>query len=200
MEHVTEDCQCEGKICTKCTSLLCVHRYGPRRGSSDGRKHWCYDCSNAYQREYGEKNREYFKNYRKKYLKRYHSNSEQRKEYKRLWCEAHSEHRKIQKKEWDMNNPERTHALGQKGNAVRRQRLIEVGGSYTYAEWRLLVQKYNCTCLCCGKKEPEITLTPDHVIPLARNGANTIDNIQPLCLTCNKKKYTKIIDFRSKNT
>ena len=69
-------------------------------------------------------------------------------------------------------------------------------GIITIAEWEDLKQKYKYRCLSCGKYEPEISLTQDHIIPLSRGGGNTIDNIQPLCKSCNSKKYTDIVDFR----
>ena len=64
---------------------------------------------------------------------------------------------------------------------------------YTTLEWRVLCERYNYICLCCHEKKP---LTPDHVIPLSRGGSNAIDNIQCLCLLCNKKKGTQIADYR----
>lgn len=91
--------------------------------------------------------------------------------------------------------------------AVRQARKKEVGGGFTRDEWINLKEKYNNMCLCCKKYEPEISLDADHIVPLAvwrewakKNNpsylGNDIENIQPLCRSCNSKKYTKIVDYR----
>lgn len=71
-------------------------------------------------------------------------------------------------------------------------------GSHTFGEWELLKKQYNYICPCCGRKEPEIQLTQDHIIPLSRGGSDNIENIQPLCRKCNSKKHTKIIKYEHK--
>jgi len=80
-------------------------------------------------------------------------------------------------------------------NNRRRARKKGAEGSHTQKEWEDLKKKYNYTCLDCKKKEPEIKLTEDHIVPLNKNGSDNIDNIQPLCKNCNSKKYTKIVNF-----
>jgi len=79
---------------------------------------------------------------------------------------------------------------------ARRALKIGNGGRFTDKEWKLVKEFYEYTCLRCDRKEPEIKLTIDHVLPLALGGRNSIDNIQPLCEFCNNSKHNKHIDYR----
>lgn len=106
-----------------------------------------------------------------------------------------------------LNNPDKTRQLNrayrekhpEKFTEIanrRRVRKLNAPGSHTIAEWEALKLYYNYTCLCCGRREPEIKLTRDHIIPLVKHGSDYIDNIQPLCRSCNSSKNVKIIDYR----
>lgn len=81
------------------------------------------------------------------------------------------------------------------GEASRRRNAV---GSHTFGEWENLRKQYGNVCLMCGKSEPQIKLTEDHIIPLSKGGSDFIENIQPLCLSCNVRKHTKVINFGSK--
>jgi len=71
----------------------------------------------------------------------------------------------------------------------------KIPGRITVEDWLEIKKKFNYTCPMCNKKEPEIKLTIDHIIPLSRGGKHIKDNIQPLCLSCNGKKKDKILTF-----
>ena len=83
---------------------------------------------------------------------------------------------------------------------ARQRRYLQKNavGSHTLAEWEAVKEFYAHMCLCCKQQEPFIKLTEDHIIPLSLGGNNDIENIQPLCHSCNSRKHTKSTDYREK--
>ena len=92
-------------------------------------------------------------------------------------------------KKWKSNNPDK------KREYKRRRRNLEANasGHHTEKEWKDLKDKYGNICLCCKKLVP---LTEDHIVPLTKGGSDFIENIQPLCGSCNSKKHTNVILFK----
>ena len=90
-------------------------------------------------------------------------------------------------KKWTEKNREYKNYLTNKRRCLK----LKSEGSHTFGDWELLKKQYNFTCPCCHKKEPEIVLSQDHIIPVSRGGSDNIENIQPLCGSCNSKKHTK---------
>lgn len=68
-------------------------------------------------------------------------------------------------------------------------------GSHTFKEWQKIKNLCGNRCLMCGKSEIEVKLSEDHIWPLSMNGPNDIENIQPLCISCNSKKGNKLCNF-----
>lgn len=60
--------------------------------------------------------------------------------------------------------------------------------SFTLEEWESIKKSQNYTCPLCGKSEPEIKLTIDHIMPLSKGGVHSKENIQALCHGCNSRK------------
>jgi hypothetical protein len=126
-----------------------------------------------------------------------YSHSEQGKLRDRTYRDRHPEKVKQFRQSWHQHNPNKAKEHAKIGAANYKAKKCGVPGSITVTQWRALKATHNYRCLCCGKSEPEITLTIDHVIPFFYKGANDMSNIQPLCEYCNISKGVKIHDYRS---
>ena len=102
-----------------------------------------------------------------------------------------TEYLRIYRQEWRKTHTE----VYRKHKHDYRAKKALNGGAYTVDEWNAIKQQYKYTCPCCGKKEPEIKLTIDHIIPIFHGGTNNKENLQPLCKSCNSSKQTKIISY-----
>lgn len=80
-------------------------------------------------------------------------------------------------------------------NMRYRARKRGAEGSHTIQEWFELKKFYGNMCLCCKRTEPKVKLSEDHIIPLSKGGSDYIDNIQPLCVSCNTRKHARVIDY-----
>jgi hypothetical protein len=79
-------------------------------------------------------------------------------------------------------------------NLSARAKALGITGDITFGEWYALKEMYGNFCLACGATDD---LEPDHVTPLARGGLNMIENIQPLCRSCNLLKHARSsVDYR----
>jgi hypothetical protein len=148
--------------------------------------------------EYRKRNKDRIKANRKQYYKK---NKEKELEQNRQWQEENPDYFKEyyqenkdkvseRNKNWRKRNKHKARVYRHN----RRARIAKNGGEFTEEEWLNLCDKYNHTCLCCKTNSVPVTL--DHIIPVSKGGSNNIYNIQPLCLSCNDKKATQIIDYR----
>lgn len=142
-----------------------------------------------------EYQREYIKRWRLKNPNKKYTEGVNRKENKRIalgnWRKRHPEKHRQNSKIWRINNMKYVVFM----NDQRRIKMRGVEGKHTYKEWSELKEEYHFTCPCCKRKEPEIKLTEDHIIPISMGGHNNIENIQPLCGQCNSKKYKQSIKY-----
>ena len=95
---------------------------------------------------------------------------------------------KIVSKAWRERNYDRLMVL----KANRRARQRNAPGSFTLEEWVAKKAEFGNCCAHCRRPESEVKLTRDHIIPLIKGGWNSIDNIAPLCLSCNCHKKDKL--------
>lgn len=99
----------------------------------------------------------------------------------------------VRRRDYRAKNPEKLKEWSRQGEERRRARKAAVECTLTDADWRLVLSVYGNQCLRCGSKEG---VTIDHVVPISVGGPHTINNVQPLCKSCNSKKHAKIMDYR----
>ena len=128
--------------------------------------------------------------------KRYYcKNKERVLERSKKWHILNKEKRKEIVARWRTNNPEKWIEVRKIANLNAKIKRLGLDGKISSADWESLKKKYNWTCPSCKKQEPEVKLTIDHVIPVTKGGDNHVSNLQPLCKSCNSKKYNKVIRY-----
>jgi 5-methylcytosine-specific restriction endonuclease McrA len=107
----------------------------------------------------------------------------------RAWYAADPQRTKQQVAAWRKANPQRV------ADTNRRHRALKMGGPgyVDPADWLALCDAVGNRCLACGATG---ALEQDHVIPLSRGGLHVIENLQPLCRSCNARKHTQATDYR----
>lgn len=118
-----------------------------------------------------------------------YKNSNKKEEQRRTqnWLHKHPEKiREYSKRNYDLH--------GNEYKLSRRARIHNAIGRFSKSEWEDVKYNYGNKCLWCGRDD--VVLTADHVVPLSDRGTNLIENIQPLCASCNSRKHCKTIDFR----
>lgn len=145
--------------------------------TSDGRMGKCKECHKENIRKNRELNKAHYLEYDKQRYK------EQGHRY------VNVEPQEYQRK-WRAENRDKV-----RQHKHKRRILIEQSGAhYTAEEFLELCETFDNVCLCCGADDKPLTV--DHVVPVSRGGSNNIENIQPLCRSCNSSKGVKEIDYR----
>ncbi len=118
------------------------------------------------------------------------ANPDKMAEYKTRYRHANPVKASDSGRRWRQANPDKNAAK----SARRRTTKTGAGGSYTAAEFKSMCHHYGNKCLRCGRSD--VKLTADHVLPVSKGGNSNIENIQPLCLSCNIIKHDRHIDYR----
>ena len=181
------------KRCTKCKEVKAVSEFHRSAKNSDGLKCRCKVCRAEYARGYmATYNPAYYKVHQesiKEAADRYYAeNAERVKSRVREYQRANPRANRRRVKEWQRTNRERRREHARRYTSRKRAN----GGSHTVEEWLALCDAYDGKCARCGAEEQ----TLDHIVPVLLGGSNDIENIQPLCRSCNSSKGAKELDYR----
>jgi 5-methylcytosine-specific restriction endonuclease McrA len=148
----------------------------------------CVECKKAYIKQWRADRVDHVRAKNKAWRE---VNKDRIREIDKLWALANKDKCKAGHRRWQLRHPSKVCRISH----VRRARLRGCEGDYTVQEWLELCVQYDNHCLCCMRND--LPLTIDHIVPIARGGSNSIDNMQPLCGRCNSRKNAKTIDYRT---
>lgn len=117
---------------------------------------------------------------KKSYLKNREIRLAQAREYNKTHYDAAK--KAAQVRSWRKRNPDKT-----KLQKYRRRGALV--GSFSKAEWVVIVEKQRGRCAICGETRK---LTVDHIVPVSKGGVNYAWNLQGLCRPCNSRKHAKL--------
>lgn len=168
-------CPAGHKICSVCLVAKSFECFGPNKRSPSGISWHCKECKSA----------------------------KDKADY-----EKHKEERIARNTIYRRANADRINQLSKRWIAANKQRSLDIrrayrgrrkgnDGSYTSDEWQALCDRFGRKCVKCGS---DGRLEADHVVPVSKGGSNDISNIQPLCRSCNARKWAKEIDYRTLHT
>lgn len=127
----------------------------------------------------------------------YDRQRQQSRESARRWNQAHPDESRIHQgkrkptyKAWRNSHPDAQRAISVRQNAKRRSHLKNtLREPYTKEDLATVLDFYGGKCAyLCGQEFAEW----DHVVPLAKGGADAVWNLVPACTNCNRKKHASI--------
>lgn len=101
------------------------------------------------------------------------------------WSKKNTEHLKEKRRIYEESFPERVQA----GKHTRRTRLLNIFSKIDPEYVKFLKVTQDMCCNYCG--QTMIKFQIDHIVPIARGGDNSNENLQLLCAPCNRQKGAK---------
>ena len=89
---------------------------------------------------------------------------------------------------WRIENPDKNCE-----KQSRRRARLQLAERIDKVDRASLIKRDNSTCYLCGLILTDKQVTLDHVVPLARGGSHTAENLRVACGPCNSRKGTRLI-------
>jgi 5-methylcytosine-specific restriction endonuclease McrA len=183
------------KICNTCKTEKSLEIFSPSTKGLHSVRSSCKPCENIKAKKRRLDNPLAHKAALDKYRK---SHPEVIARRDKRYYQKHKERLSEQNRQWKLNNPQRYAEMNRRKEHVRRVRLLGNGASfYTEAE---MLELYGTACHLCGlqidmtaqrrvgKPGWENGLHIDHLVPIAKGGTDSLDNVRPSHGLCNIKK------------
>jgi 5-methylcytosine-specific restriction endonuclease McrA len=158
------------KTCTNCKTLKAVDQFHKDRQKKDGLAYVCKPCAIDKVKQWQK------------------DNPDKTREHARKFYSKHKDSLQQGKKIWRENNRDRVREMKRHSQAARRARANSVS---TFVVTKVDLRKIReSACAHCDARDD---IHIDHIIPLAKGGAHSIGNLQPLCAPCNQSKGSKLL-------
>ena len=184
------------KLCARCGCTKSLDSFGKYKANLDGLQKYCIPCLKEYNAAYYKANKERIKQNVSKWVS---ENRETSRVIKDKWRKANPDKQLAATKRWNDENRGRFVATKKKWrednkevlriHCINRRRKL-AGGSLSKDIVQTLMVKQNGICTCCLKPLGD-DYHIDHIIPVAKGGPNTDDNVQLLHSRCNIIKNDK---------
>jgi len=191
--------------CDPCHEAYLVYKRTWAQNNADSKK----ASDKKYYQTHKEKTKQYVKNNKERISlrnKEYRiKNLEKRNQQFKEWYNKNKEHNSLRKKEWVKNNPDKVE------RQLSRRRARRLGNGAEPYTIQQVLDLYGTNCHICNipinllaprhPRKPgwEKGLHIDHVIPISKGGADTLDNVRPAHGLCNisrgaSQKGTRMAD------
>lgn len=128
------------------------------------------------------------------------TNSRRVREKVAAWRAANPEKQRACEIAWQKANPERRREMLRTARRLRRARKKgSVVVRFKAGQRAAILTFYGCCCAYCGVPIAGSNLHWDHVVPIARGGAEAPHNVVPACAACNQKKHANTWEPRARH-
>ena len=139
----------------------------------------------AYQRDWYERNRERANAGVSRWRARH---PEAARALEAQWRERHSEVKQAIAARWRLNHPEQVRALSRRARALRAN--APCGEPFTIED---VIARCGWVCGICGlpidpNAQDKTRRSLDHIVPISKGGAHTLENAQLAHQNCNSRK------------
>ncbi len=171
------------KFCKKCNQNLPIENFSKDSSTKDGYNFYCKSCKLTAAKSWKLKN-----------LDRY-------RESERQWSKLNRKKRTASYKKWRISNIEKARSINAKSN--RKRRAAKFGSNSNFYTTQSVIELYGSFCHLCNSKINleasriigvpgwEYSLHIDHLVPLSKNGSDSLENVRPSHAICNLKKGSK---------
>lgn len=155
-----------------------------KRHATVRKKNYDPNIAKEYNAKYRINNKSALNEYDKK-------RNKERKEQTRLWRDKNKAKIEATSKEWRKRNPERARIISVK--AAMKRMMRKRGLLFEYVNRAEIYKEQAGICALCGLSMTTSKYEIDHIIPLSKGGPHIRSNLQATHVTCNRKKYNKLI-------